>query len=94
MREKFSGATITAAVLGAAVSVAIAMSMTRAPAQAPATSAKAPAPALKTAWGEPDLQGIWTDEFDTPLQRPAKYADQEFFTEAQRADLDLSLIHI
>jgi hypothetical protein len=88
MREKFSGVAITAAILGAAVSVVISMSMTRAPAQAPATSTKAPAPALTTAWGEPDLQGIWTDEFDTPLQRPAKYADQEFFTEAQRADLD------
>ena len=45
-------------------------------------------PALKTPWGEPDLQGIWTEETDTPLQRPAKYADQEFFTEAQRAELD------
>jgi hypothetical protein len=44
--------------------------------------------ALKTAWGEPDLEGIWTDEFDTPLQRSAKYANQEFFTEAQRAELD------
>jgi hypothetical protein len=44
--------------------------------------------ALKTPWGEPDLQGIWTDEFDTPLQRPAKYANQEFFTEAQREELD------
>ena len=28
------------------------------------------------------------DESDTPLQRPAKYANQEFFTEAQRAELD------
>ena len=36
----------------------------------------------------PDLQGIWTDEFDTPLQRPAKYATQEFFTPAQREELD------
>jgi hypothetical protein len=45
-------------------------------------------PALKTPWGEPDLQGIWTDESDTPLQRPAKYANQEYFTEAQRAELD------
>ena len=44
--------------------------------------------ALKTAWGEPDLQGIWTDETDTPLQRPARFANQEFFTEAQRAELD------
>jgi hypothetical protein len=48
----------------------------------------APAAVLKTPWGEPDLQGIWTDEIDTPLQRPAKYANQEFFTEAQRAELD------
>ncbi|MGA7791604.1 MAG: hypothetical protein WCA19_01110 [Candidatus Acidiferrales bacterium] len=44
--------------------------------------------ALKTQWGEPDLQGIWTDESDTPLQRSPKYAKQEFFTEAQRAELD------
>jgi hypothetical protein len=44
--------------------------------------------ALKTPWGEPDLQGIWTDESDTPLQRSPKYANQEFFTEAQRAELD------
>jgi hypothetical protein len=43
---------------------------------------------LKTPWGEPDLQGIWTDESDTPLQRSPKYANQEFFTEAQRAELD------
>jgi hypothetical protein len=43
---------------------------------------------LKTPWGEPDLQGIWTSVFDTPLQRSPKYADQQFFTEAQRAELD------
>jgi hypothetical protein len=58
--------------------------------QAPTASRTAPAVAsvLKTPWGEPDLQGIWTDESDTPLQRPAKYANQEFFTEAQREELD------
>src|SRR5215831_21415663 len=55
---------------------------------APAASVEAPAPALKTLWGEPDLQGIWTDETDTPLQRPSKYANQEFFTEAQRVEID------
>src|SRR6266436_4217603 len=58
--------------------------------QAPTASVAAPAaaPVLKTPWGEPDIQGIWTDESDTPLQRPAKYANQEFFTEAQREELD------
>jgi hypothetical protein len=43
---------------------------------------------LKTPWGEPDLQGIWTEEFDTPLQRPARDANQEFLTEVQRQELD------
>ena len=59
-------------------------------AQAPVASGSAPpsAFALKTPWGEPDLQGIWTDEADTPLERPTKYADQEFFTDAQRQQLD------
>src|SRR5207253_5677060 len=42
----------------------------------------------KTVWGEPDLQGIWTDSTDTPLQRPAKFANQEYFTPEQRAELD------
>jgi hypothetical protein len=57
--------------------------------QASTASVKAPAAAVPTTpWGEPDLQGIWTVESDTPLQRPAKYANQEFFTEAQRAELD------
>jgi hypothetical protein len=56
--------------------------------EGPTASATIPAPTLKMPWGEPDLQGIWMDESDTPLQRPAKYAKQEFFTEAQRVELD------
>ncbi len=28
------------------------------------------------------------DEFDTSLERPAKYADQELFSAAQREELD------
>ena len=46
------------------------------------------APAVPTSWGEPDLQGIWTTDYEIPLQRPARYADQEFFTEEERAELD------
>jgi hypothetical protein len=43
---------------------------------------------LRTAWGEADLQGIWTDEYTVPLQRPAKFAGREFLTEAEIAELD------
>jgi hypothetical protein len=84
MSNRLSGSIVTAAIAAAVVGAAISVSVIPSSAQAPAASGAA----LKTPWGEPDLQGIWTDEFDTPLQRPAQYANQEFFTEAQRAELD------
>ena len=43
---------------------------------------------IKTPWGEPDLQGIWTLETDTPLQRPAKFKDKATLTPEERAELD------
>jgi hypothetical protein len=78
---------IAVAIAAAAVTF-ISVSTKPTSVQGQALSATAPAPMPKTPRGEPDLQGIWTDETDTPLQRPAKYANQEFFTEAQRAQLD------
>ena len=88
MLDRFSGSIITVAV--AAASAVISVPTARTQAQAPLASGtvQMPASALKTPWGEPDLQGIWTDEFDTPLWRPARYANQEFFTKAQREELD------
>jgi hypothetical protein len=79
MRRVFSGSMVVAAAALAAVGAGISVSAIQTSAQTPAS---------KTPWGEPDLQGIWTDETDTPLQRSPKYASQEFFTAAQREDLD------
>jgi hypothetical protein len=79
-------AAVAAAAAGAGVPPTITpLTVTQASAQA---QARVQDLALKTPWGEPDLQGIWTDESDTPLQRSPKFANQEFFTEAQRAELD------
>jgi hypothetical protein len=88
MLDRLSGSIITISIAAAAVSAVVTASVTPTSAQAAETSVTAPAAALKTPWGDPDLQGIWTDESDTPLQRSPKYASQEFFTEAQRAELD------
>ena len=52
------------------------------------TPAPEAAPATPTAWGDPDLQGLWTTRYDTPLQRPARFADQEFFSDEERAEID------
>jgi hypothetical protein len=72
----------------ACIALPVVISVPSALAQSLGNLEATPTPALKTPWGEPDLQGIWTDQNDTPLQRLAKYSDQEFFTEAQRAELD------
>ena len=87
MEDRPSTSMVTVAIAATALGMAFSVLATRASAQAPASSSAANT-ALKTPWGEPDLQGIWTEEFDTPLQRPARYANQEFFTQAQRQELD------
>jgi hypothetical protein len=89
MQDRFLRSTIMVAMTAAVVSAVISASITGTAAQAPAGApATAPVSMLKTPWGEPDLQGIWTDESDTPLQRSPRYASQEFFTEQQRVELD------
>jgi len=75
---------MSVAVVASAVSAVVLVSISQPMAQAPALKT----PALQTPWGEPDLQGIWTDESDTPMQRSPRFATQEFFTDAQRAELD------
>jgi hypothetical protein len=83
MWNRFSGSMVAVA-MAAGVSTTISLPVTRSSAQVPAVSGTQ----LKTPWGEPDLQGIWTDEFDTPFQRPPRYANQELFTQAQRQEID------
>ena len=60
--------------------------------QAPAARAQETTAAAgstpRTPWGHPDIQGIWFDEFNTPLERPAQYANREFFTDEERAKQD------
>ena len=68
-----------------AVLAAVAVLLQLAPAPA---GGQEPEGAAPTAWGEPDLQGIWTTNYDTPLERPARYADREFFTDEERAAVD------
>jgi hypothetical protein len=83
MRGRFSDSIILVAITAAAVGAVVSPPLTRTQAQSPAAPA-----GLRTPWGEPDLQGIWTVETDTPFQRSPKYANQEFFTEEQRGEFD------
>ena len=42
--------------------------------------------APRTPWGDPDLQGTWTNVTATPLERPRDLAGQPVLTEEERAD--------
>ena len=78
--------------MGAAI-IAVFVFLTAVPGQAQTGTATARSAnagsAAKTSWGEPDLQGLWSDEYQTPLQRPAEYAGREFLTDAERTQLDI-----
>src|SRR5262245_25921594 len=59
------------------------------PAAARTTSPKpAPGTIMRTSWGDPDLQGLWSNSTTTPLERPAALADKEFLTEQEAKALD------
>ena len=43
------------------------------------------AEAPRTAWGDPDLQGVWNNATLTPFQRPEALGTQEFLTDEEAA---------
>ena len=49
------------------------------------TSAAAAHAALKTPWGDPDLQGLWTGSTVTPLERRPEVGGREFLTKEEIA---------
>ena len=43
---------------------------------------------LRTAWGDPDLGGVWNNSTLTPFQRPERLGDQEFLTAEEAANIE------
>lgn len=44
---------------------------------------------LRTAWGDPDLQGVWNNATTTPLQRPPELAGKDTLTDEEVAQRDV-----
>ena len=46
----------------------------------------------ETAWGRPDLQGVWDFRTITPLERPEDLGDQAFLTAEEAANLEQAAV--
>ncbi len=68
-----------------AISVVVAL-VTIVPSRTLAQSGDGATAPPRTSWGDPDLQGVWTNDTITPFERPSRLADQEFFTEQEIAE--------
>ncbi len=47
----------------------------------------------RTAWGDPDLQGIWNNATSTPLQRPSEVGGKEVLTDEEASEFAERLAH-
>src|SRR6266851_2112424 len=90
MSHRSNASTAALAVLAAALVALLA----QAPAAGQTPSSPPKATTAGKAWtpprtpdGKPDLQGIWTDNTLTPLERPKKLGAKEFYTNDEFADL-------
>jgi hypothetical protein len=60
----------------------------QAPARDTAKARASAGKALRTPWGDPDLQGVWTNTTTTPFERPAAHGDKAVLSEEERIELD------
>ena len=58
------------------------------PGVAAAQSAGSGTESGRTPWGDPDLQGFWSNTTTTPMERPGEYDGRTALTDEERAELD------
>lgn len=75
--------------MGLVATVIVVVSLALVPVAAQAQTAAADTRTVpRTAWGQPDLRGIWDFRTITPLERPSKLAGKQVLTETEAAELE------
>ena len=80
--------TAKAIVLAAILSLGAAGALSAQQAPTKAVPKKTTGAVPRTAWGHPDLEGIWDNHSITPLERPARFAGREFLTPQEVAEVE------
>ena len=89
MTDRLSVFTRAVAATAAVAAIAPLGSAAAQSAPAPRTGRAAVSSAPpRTAWGEPDLQGVYTNKTITAFERPAQFAGQAELTDEEIADLE------
>jgi hypothetical protein len=84
--------------LGAVTAIAAGLAGTRVVGQTTSSAAhsgatgKAAQATLKTAWGEPDIQGTWSNAQVVPFERPRQYGERQLMTEEEHAKAVAALL--
>jgi hypothetical protein len=76
--------------LAAVVIVLVSLATLPAAGQTPTPTAKATRTwaSLRTPWGDPDLQGLWTNATITPFERPSELGGKQVLTEEEAVDFE------
>ena len=85
MTQRHSVVTVTIVMIVAVSVVALSGQGPRSSASGSRTAA------LRTPWGEPDLQGIWSGSTLTPLERPARFAGKPVLTPEEAIALEAAV---
>jgi len=80
-----------AIIIGLLAAAAVALAPSPVVAQTPARTAKAWT-VPRTADGQPDLRGDWSNASLTPFERPAEFAGKEFFTAEEAATFTKTML--
>ena len=85
-RLRITLGALTCLCAGASLAPAQGLAVAAKAAAKPAPATATAAPLLRTADGQPDLQGYWTNTTVIPLERPKELADKAFFTPEEAAE--------
>jgi hypothetical protein len=83
--RSLAGSAAVSALVAAALPLSV-QSQSLEPAARPFTPPPSSYTPPKTAWGDPDIQGLWDYQSIVPMQRPAALAGKQSMTEAEWAE--------
>lgn len=88
MHHRHFASSATMALVAAAVVVMFEPAAGQVPTREPVRLRPSTGAQPRTPWGDPNLQGVWTNTTTTPFERPDAFAGKQVLTEEERLDLD------